>query len=118
MYHVWRDVPGFGTIEPMATRPIDPRSQEAFAARVKAFRQAKGQTQAAFARTLEISNQGVWNWEKGGQIISMPLAYRWTAAHGVDLPFIYEGILKCLDDDLKLKFLERLKNPKEPGEPD
>lgn len=102
----------------MATRSIDPRSPQAVIQRLIAFRQAKGLIQAAFARSLGKSNQAIWNYEKGGQNVSKEMAFLIMSSHGLDSNFIWEGNLKCLDDDFKVIYLQRLANPKEPGEVD
>lgn len=105
-------------IEPMPPRSIDPASQEAVAQRLRAFRQAKGLIQAAFARSCGMTPQHIWNYEVGGQMPSVAMAHQIAAAHGIDFNFIFQGALRSLDDDIKVKFQELMKNPREPSEPE
>jgi transcriptional regulator with XRE-family HTH domain len=113
----WSDIPGFGTLIPMSTQNVDPRSQSAVAARITALRQARGLIKAAFARSCGMTPQQLNNYETGGQMISTAQANKIASSHGVSYDYIYRGLLKDLPDDLREIIPLLLAHPKEPPRP-
>lgn len=114
MEHGWADIPGFGIIEPMGTRGIDPRSQEAVAKRLTALRQAFALPKSRFAKKCGISAQGLGNYELHGQMISIPMAHRICDSTDVDVNFLYQGTFGGVPEGLAERIREKLKHPEEP----
>jgi transcriptional regulator with XRE-family HTH domain len=80
---------------PMArgTKPIDPRSREAVAKRLKALRMGLGRSQAEMARPLGSSTSGqLWgNYEDGSQFPRYDILRKITEKFGFSILWIMDG---------------------------
>ncbi len=70
-------------------RPLD---WIAVGRRLTIIREAKGMTQAAFARRLDVPKSSWSRWEKGERLIDTQYADRLYQSQGVDLHYIYWGL--------------------------
>lgn len=69
-------------------RPLD---WLAVGRRLTIIREAKGMTQAEFARRLDVPKSSWGRWEKGERLIDTSYADRLYQSQGVDLHYIYWG---------------------------
>jgi transcriptional regulator with XRE-family HTH domain len=77
--------------------------------RIIALRTALGMEQKELAGAMKISAQKLWNYEKGGVRIPVKHAGALCAATGADFDYLYRGMLKKLEPELRAAIVKASK---------
>lgn len=98
---VWDDVPGFGNMEPMAPRPVNPLSREEIARRLDRLRRALNYpSDAAFARAMGMTAQQYNNIKQLERGLTPENAGQIAARTGATFDYLYRGLMGGLPHDL------------------
>lgn len=103
MNYEWQGIPGFGHLEPMPPRQLDPYGREAVFERIELLRLALDLTMAAFSRRWGITESQYQALKNMTQGLSVPLAHQLCAKTGVDFNYLYRDQWDRLPADLLAK---------------
>lgn len=81
----------------------DNQFKRAVGLRLAAARIALGRNQEALAEELNCTPSAVSNWENGSRLLPTPVAVRLMRLHGVDLMWLYAGVISIMRRDLQDK---------------
>ena len=102
----WTVIPGFGHLQPMPERYIDPTSREAVFERLEMLRATTGRNEASFARFWGITPQHYDHYKSNKQGLTVAQAHKLAQKMGVTFDFIFRGIWVGLPGELAEKLQE------------